>query len=371
MGIIKGIIYRLIYISGVWMLFRYFNRRKLAIVMYHGVCRGEMYLWTQLPAAKFEAQLKYINRHYRTIPLAYALEMLKGNRPALAYPLVITFDDGFLNNKTIACECLKKYKMPAEIFLTTSFVDGNTAHCGLIWTDYLLEMFRHSPKSQVDLRDLGLGMIQLGDPRQRIMAGYRICRALKRVDLSKETGLIGLIAERLETDLSKVDLDPLRGLTWHDIARMYQEESITFGAHTINHNILSNLSYETILEEVRGSQQIIEGHLNAPVRHFAYPNGTAADFNKLAKSAVSQYFDCSLSTIEGLNTSKTDRYELRRIGVGNDMPLWKFKLELAGVSYILHKMSDGLFRSKGVADKAGDGAASKKNVMIARRNDID
>jgi transposase len=64
---------------------------------------------------------------------------------------------------------------------------------------------------------------------------------------------------------------------------------------------------------------------------FAYPNGTPADYTSETKRLSSEAgYECALTTIRGVNTSETDFYELRRVGVGADMSFSEFQVGMLG-----------------------------------------
>ncbi len=336
-GALKQAFYGLFYITGLWRLFRHFNRHRIPIVMYHGVCEKDIHVWTQIPLSKFERQIAYIYRNYRVISLDDAVAVLKKEKPAPFRPLVITFDDGFMSNKTLAYPILKRYNLPATIFLTTSFINKTTRFNGLIRTDYIVGLFRTSSKTGIDLREQGLGIIKLSDLKNRIRAAYRVSNALKRMSRDDEYRIIAVIAQKLGDNLGPGDYSIFKSLEWDDICRMHSEGLIAFGAHTVHHEILSRLPYDEMVSEIVDSKLTIEKMLGRPVRHFAYPNGTAADFSDAVKKVAARHFVCALSTIAGLNSPNDDLYQLTRIGIGNDTELWRLKLELSGVNDFVYR----------------------------------
>lgn len=71
----------------------------------------------------FEWQLSLLTKHFNVIPARKLVEMLReGQRIPKGNYAVVTFDDGFEDNYINAFPILKRLKIPATIFLITSFV---------------------------------------------------------------------------------------------------------------------------------------------------------------------------------------------------------------------------------------------------------
>ena len=108
-----------------WTLASLFSREKDAasILMYHSIGRNDAFFTVR--KEEFEKQLQYLrDNHFDVITLSALLERLKQNK-SLAHTVVITFDDGYKDNYDSAFPLLKKYQMPATIFLATNYIDGS------------------------------------------------------------------------------------------------------------------------------------------------------------------------------------------------------------------------------------------------------
>lgn len=102
-------------------------------------------------------------------------------------------------------------------------------------------------------------------------------------------------------------------LTWNQIIEMDQSGLAEFGAHTVHHPNLPDLSQQAIVTEVTGSKKDLEDHLKKPVHWFAYPYGS---YNNLIVQAVqSAGFSGAVSTIYGTAQSGRKLYLLPRIMV--------------------------------------------------------
>ncbi len=66
----------------------------------------------------FERQMRFLRRHkYDIVPLEVLAEMIKQGSKIPRRTITVTMDDGYVNNYTYAFPILKKYKIPATVFL--------------------------------------------------------------------------------------------------------------------------------------------------------------------------------------------------------------------------------------------------------------
>ncbi len=325
------------YYSGLVRLALWWSARtegQLIILNYH---RAE---------GNLQAQMQYLSRHYRILHLEEALEELYAtpseahageNKRDRRIPLVLTFDDGYLDNYTHALPLAQKLRIPITIFIIPGYVESGHYFWWLA-TQYLLK--------QVDGEKVKFDgqTYQLANPVER--------KALVRL-IDKHVRYASSIAER-ETFLTKLQQDlgvslPTRGIetddkdalpmTWEQIRAMEETGFVSFGAHTVNHPVLSALSdKEELLYEIGESRRLLEQNLGHAVRTFAYPIGKPEHFGDQGVQAVkSSGFSWALTTIEDVNTGKTDPYLLRRLPGDVDLHWMVMAAELTGLLGIMSR----------------------------------
>ncbi len=238
--------------SGVWRIARRRNRRRLRILMYHGVTDRPLPTWTQLPVERFAEQMEHLRRHYRVVSLDEAVEGLRCGRALPDHAVVLTFDDGFRNNLTAAYPILRTHGFPAIIYLATAFLDRDPRFGGLLWPDRLFLLLESAPEGELDLSAWGLGRFPLrGDPDRR-RAREVLSAALKREDPARKNAVLEAIAAQVgevRGDLAQA----LEGLSWDEARDLDAQGLVRFGAHTMHHDILTRLPPEAVEEEINNS----------------------------------------------------------------------------------------------------------------------
>lgn len=303
-------------------------RGRLLVVCYHGVTEGPLPpgcpAWHHVGAADFERQVRFVARHFRILPIDQALDRLAaGTGEPIA---AITFDDGYLNNRTVALPVLRAIGAPATVYLATGLVDRRS----LLWTVRLEAAIRLTRSRRIDLSAIGLGERLLDDDASRRVAAGAVIRGLKRRAPDRRDAIVDELLDRIGAPDASV-LEPFHMLGWDDVVAMDEEGLVTFGAHTVNHEILSVLDDSRLRSEIMGSIARLEQRVAHPSTTFAYPNGTRADFDDrsigiLRNAGVS----AALSTIEGLNDRGCDRFALKRLVVGREMGFDRFRLAASG-----------------------------------------
>ncbi len=98
-------------------------------------------------------------------------------------------------------------------------------------------------------------------------------------------------------------------LQWDEIKEM-ANNGIDFGAHTVNHPNLPELTLEQAEDEIVDSKKEIEAHLKKNIVCFAYPYGGKT--NKFSK-ILSNEFQCTVTTELKVANLDSDIYSLPRI----------------------------------------------------------
>ena len=110
-----------------FVLPRYRLRPSIRILMYHRVARLDAYDQLTVVPERFERQMALLASEFRLLSLPQAVTELVQGGPQRA-GVVVTFDDGYRDNLEFALPILKKYGVPATIFVTSRFCDQHQRH---------------------------------------------------------------------------------------------------------------------------------------------------------------------------------------------------------------------------------------------------
>jgi peptidoglycan/xylan/chitin deacetylase (PgdA/CDA1 family) len=102
-------------------------------------------------------------------------------------------------------------------------------------------------------------------------------------------------------------------LTPEDLRQLAASDTVTIGAHTVDHVRLTGRSAREQQDTISGSKKELEQSIGRSVPHFAYPFGGLDDFDDRSVAAVrSAAFDTACTTIPGTVRSSSDAYCLPR-----------------------------------------------------------
>lgn len=295
-----------------------FLRRKLiksqiVILMYHRVSPIRD-IWSLKPLSpqSFERQIRYFYENYNILPLDELAMYIEKGKSLPEKTAVITFDDGYKDNYLYAYPILKKYHLPATIFLTT----GSIGTGNLFWWDKVSYIIHHTNLGQLNLG--GFGSYSLKSELERFQASSTIIERLKNQPGEKRNLLIEKL---LAISCVEIPLDLGKGLilSWDDIREM-SNDGISFGAHTVNHPILSNSSLSQAELEIVMSKEAIEMNIGQQVKAFSYPNGGIGDFNaEIVELVKKNGFTCAVAVSPGKLIGYNDSiFRLSRIGMSDD-----------------------------------------------------
>jgi peptidoglycan/xylan/chitin deacetylase (PgdA/CDA1 family) len=241
------------------------------------------------------------------------------NNEKMSKAIVITLDDGYMDNYTHAYPIFKKYDVPFTIYITTSFPDK----AAVLWW-YTLEDLIIQNES-ITLSDGS--SFECKTAKQKIDAFWAIRE--KIIALPKENFIDALqVLFKPQTIDWHSKVNEL-AMTWEHIKEISHDPLATIGAHTINHFALTRLSREELVGEVVGSKDILESHLNKRVEHFCYPFGGYYEAGDRETGIVDELgFKTSTTTrdVSVFPEHKNQLSALPRVMLTNELPFSKFEL---------------------------------------------
>lgn len=97
------------------------SKSRVRILMYHSIDDDPSDVHSVSPIA-FEEQMRFLATKCNVISLDRLVDCFNGKGSLPDNPVVITFDDGLANNYTAAYPILKKYNLPATVFVVPDWV---------------------------------------------------------------------------------------------------------------------------------------------------------------------------------------------------------------------------------------------------------
>ncbi len=332
--LIKKTLYLALRGLGLYAFSKWRHRKQAVILCYHGVMHGGDDNYSNrnaVSAEMFERQMAYVARHYHVMALPELVRRLAAKEALPKYALALTFDDGFRNNVTVAAPILEKYKLPATIFLTTTFIDSEKLG---LWTERVDWLLQSAEKPAVTFEiDGNARELALATARDRIIASDVIRTHLKALPPKEREASIVELAEKIgAARRSGKNLEERYAfMSWKE-ARGLLDKRITLGSHTHTHSIMSTLSLAEAHFELSMSQKLIEAELDGKCELFCYPNGGPRDFTSRDKELLHKLgYAAAVTLIPGFNNHRTDRFELRRFNIVRSNDFNFFLAKVSGV----------------------------------------
>ncbi|MFN8473386.1 MAG: polysaccharide deacetylase family protein [Anaerolineae bacterium] len=319
---------------------RLWGDQRLTVLAYHRIghadsARRSSYA-TNISATPdlFDRQMHYVARHFSVVDLAAVHQFIAHGVPLPPRPLLITFDDGYRDNFEYALPILRKYNLPAVIFLITEQL-GNPSPP---WWDECAYYFARTPRQSVDLPLIGT--CSLASDRERDAALERLIASLKGLREDAQQTLMRSVQEALGVE--DRPHDPRLFMTWDEV-RVLVANNIACQPHTLTHPILSHLDHAEMLRQIAESRQRVESETQQPALAFAYPNGSPADYNReavelLGSLGYSVGFTMTRGPVD-LDLVRDRPFEVPRIFVGHWDNLHSFALKVSGLLALPARLS--------------------------------
>jgi peptidoglycan/xylan/chitin deacetylase (PgdA/CDA1 family) len=264
-------------------------------------------------ADQFDNQISYLKRHVSLVTLEEALAFIDGTikEKMSSCRVLITFDDGYLDNYNIAFPILRSHGAQGVFFLATSMVGS----CHLPWWDHIAFLVKTARTHRFTLSypsDLAVDLDKngLNESLRAVLRSYKNPANSDSARFIQELGEASMGEDPPKT--------MRRFLSW-DEAREMSKCGMAIGSHTHSHHVLSQLEPSRQYEELSTSRAILKEQLGVEVDVLAYPVGGRTSFTDQTRSAAREAgYRAAFSFYGGTNLpGKTSPYDVNRIGIDN------------------------------------------------------
>jgi peptidoglycan/xylan/chitin deacetylase (PgdA/CDA1 family) len=293
---------------------RALHRRGCRILVYHHF--GEDH-------ARLAAQCEHIRKYYQPVSMGQVVNSLRGGAMLPDDAVAVTIDDGYRDFLLHGQPVFSRYEIPVTVFVITGFIDRELWP----WWDQLTYLFLRTRRAEISFSGAKLSIS--GDILRVIDS---VTQPLKRLSRGQRSTKIAELQQQLGVELPKDAPSEYEPLSWDEVRRL-NAQGVEFGGHTRTHPILSCISDEAELEEeIAASKRRLDEQLGFPSLHFAYPNGTSADYNPQTVAAVKKSGFASAAALGGkFNFAGADRFQLARLDADPRLPQTHLVESLAGM----------------------------------------
>lgn len=245
---------------------KYLLDTRPLILLYHRIADLDTDPWElAVHPRDFDRHLRALRLLFEIVPLSSL--MTGGRLPRTTRRrLAITFDDGYLDNYTVAWPLLARHGIPATFFISSSNVQSGQE----FWWDTLQRVF--------------LGTANRSSAPRGHPAFIAEWKRLRDASPIHRDDALSDLCQRAGIDLQGPPES--RPMSVDQLRSMSQSPLVEIGAHSVSHRRLATASAEHQRNEVSGSKTVLESICDAPVTSFSYPFGGADDYSSTTVDIV-------------------------------------------------------------------------------------
>ena len=290
------------------------------ILLFHGVTKKRNnslrnYNFKHIYYDQFYKILKEKKKEYEfySINDLISFNLNKRKKPKNFF-YIVTFDDGFKNN-ILACEILEFLKIPSIFYLTSGLINTKK----IFWVDEIEDRIASSNKKKfhIIINENKRFLFPICSKQNKVKAIEKIKKICKNCSYEEKQIILKQIKKELKRSKVIKISDNYSLLNWRDVRKINDNKLFDIGGHSLKHDILTSKNLKETEVEIEQSINILEIKLLKKIIHYSYPEGQKNHYNKSIISILKKNgIKCSPSAIHGLNSFKTDLFNLKRIMVG-------------------------------------------------------
>jgi peptidoglycan/xylan/chitin deacetylase (PgdA/CDA1 family) len=268
--------------------------------------------------------MQHLARHYRVVSADEVVASVGSGQALPERAVLITFDDAYRDFGDIAWPILRRYGLPATVFVSSDYPDHPKRS---YWWDRLYRAFSRTRASTVAAPMIG--PLALDTVQTRMASLRTVQERVKQLPHADAMDLVDELCREVEHDPEPTN----SVLGWPEL-RSLASDGVTVGGHTRSHAALDRLPQQDLQDEIRGCRSDLARELGAAPEVFAYPFGA---HNDAAVAAVRDAgFAVAFTCLDGHSHLRaTDPLRLRRTNITPRTTALIFRLRLLRLgSYI-------------------------------------
>jgi peptidoglycan/xylan/chitin deacetylase (PgdA/CDA1 family) len=331
--------------------FRAFRNRKvsnyLTIVTYHGLVPQNYDVEDRLLDGNlirrdvFQKQVRILKSRYNVIHPEELNSCLARHDSLPPNSILITCDDGLLNNVTDMLPVLKEEGLYCLFFVTTDTIKKPIPT--LLWHEELYLLLK-SGSGKAIRTPVEASLVKNKNRRREVW--LQLVKEFSKVGHEKRQDLIdhlrqelGLIKEWNTVFEENVALKQRYKLLSLSDLELLRDAGMILGSHTCTHPILSLLPSNIAQYEMEESRRKLEQELGIQVWALSYPFGDPASVTSREVALAERAgYTCAFVNSGGLVPPQLERpFHLQRVHVSADMTMAEFEAHVSGFHGMLQK----------------------------------
>ncbi|HEU5320206.1 MAG TPA: polysaccharide deacetylase family protein [Methylomirabilota bacterium] len=269
---------------------------------------------------RFERHMRFVRTRMTPVPLRDVVDAVQGRGTLPPRAVAVTFDDGYLDNFVTAYPVLRRWDIPATVFVSTAFVETSAA----FWWDEVYAMLRATPLRALEaghepvpgLNGSAPGRRPLRTPAERAGAADAVIEAVRALSAGERAGALARLRVRLQVaEGALAGASPM--MTWAQLREM-SRHGVAVESHTHTHPILGRTDADGVVEELTVSKRLLEANVGAAVQGLAYPDGRPGtyDAGTIQRARAAGYRFACIAAPRPVAPG-VDPYTIGRLPLGN------------------------------------------------------
>ena len=257
---------------------KYFKKNTFSIFLFHGVVKKnnfnirnynkkhilENHFYRFLKKIKQEAEVYSIESITKKINLSNKKKC------------IITFDDGFENNYSVAAPILDDLKIPATFYFSTDFIENNT----MSWIDKVEHCLENTNNKIIKIPWLK-NKISIKNNFEKIqLLEYLRKRIKKDLNFDFDQFVNYIFSECKVKNIKNSNSEIDKKISWKQVDRLKKNYLFTIGGHSHEHLSFGSMSFKNFKKQVDKSFNLFNKRIKHKLKHYSYPEGQKIDYNK-------------------------------------------------------------------------------------------